>query len=114
MLIVGVSTRAAAFTALRCGLRPRCVDYFADRDLAAVCPVERVEPEDADLGFEACSTKVSRSLGRERMETSPWFYTGGLENHPDLVDRISQRHHLWGVGAEVLRAIRDPIRSRIS
>ena len=108
VLIVGASTRAAAFTALRCGLRPHCVDYFADRDLDAVCPVERVQPENADLGFEACSTDFSRSPGRERMET-PWFYTGGLENHPELVERISQRHRLWGVGAEVLRAVRDPI-----
>ena len=33
VLIVGASTRAAAFSALRAGLEPRCVDYFADRDL---------------------------------------------------------------------------------
>ena len=101
--------RAAAFTALRCGLRPRCVDCFADRDLAAVCPVERVEPENVYLGFERFFTTSSHSLHRGPMETSPWFYTGGLENHPALVERISRRHHLWGVGDEVLSAVRNPI-----
>ncbi len=100
---MGVSTRAAAFTALRCGLRPRCVDCFADRDLAAVCPVEPVGTE-THQAFERWSDAFSRALGE-----TPWFYTGGLENHPDLVERISRRHQLWGVGAEVLRAVRDPI-----
>jgi predicted ATP-grasp superfamily ATP-dependent carboligase len=99
-LIMGTSTRAAAFTAMRCGLRPHCVDYFADRDLAAACPVERVESGNAALGFLAAA---------ESLPPSPWFYTGGFENAPDLVERISRRHHLWGVGPEVLRAVRDPI-----
>jgi predicted ATP-grasp superfamily ATP-dependent carboligase len=100
VLILGVSARAAAFTAMRCGLRPRCVDAFADRDLAAVCPVERVDWKDAAPGFLTVS---------ESLPPSPWFYTGGFENDPELVEGISRRHQLWGVGAEVLRAIRDPI-----
>ncbi len=97
---MGASTRAAAFTAIRCGLLPRCVDYFSDRDLAAVCPVERVDPANPLPGFLAAA---------ETNPPSPWFYTGGFENHPDLVEQISRRHRLWGVGAEVLRAVRDPI-----
>ena len=44
LLILGASTRAAAFSAIRCGFQPRCADYFADRDLAAVCPVDRIDP----------------------------------------------------------------------
>ena len=43
VLILGTSCRAAAFSALRAGLRPRCADYFGDRDLAAVCPVVRID-----------------------------------------------------------------------
>ncbi len=27
----------------------------------------------------------------------PWLYTGGLENHPRLVQRMSERRELWGV-----------------
>ncbi len=97
---MGASTRAAAFTAIRCGLLPRCVDYFSDRDLAALCPVERVEPEHPLRGFLSAA---------ETHPPSPWFYTGGFENHPDLVEQISRRHHLWGVGADALRSVRDPI-----
>jgi len=32
VLIVGASARAAAFSALRAGLRPWCADLFADLD----------------------------------------------------------------------------------
>jgi predicted ATP-grasp superfamily ATP-dependent carboligase len=101
VLILGASARAAAFTALRSGLRPYSADYFADRDLAAACPVHRVDPANAARDFFA----VAASL-----PPTPWYYTGGLENHPDLVDRIARRHRLWGVGARTLRAVRDPIR----
>jgi predicted ATP-grasp superfamily ATP-dependent carboligase len=101
VLILGASARAAAFSALRCGLRPRCVDSFADRDLAAACPVQRVDPAQGVGAFVAAA---------ESLPPSPWFYTGGLENHPDVVERIARRHRLWGAGAEVLRAIRDPVR----
>src|SRR5262249_35947531 len=82
-------------------LRPHCVDYFADRDLAAVCPVRRVDPAKAAGEFLAAAESLPPSL---------WFYTGGMENHPDLVERISRRHRLWGNRAAVLRAVRDPVR----
>jgi predicted ATP-grasp superfamily ATP-dependent carboligase len=100
VLILGASARAAAFSALRSGLRPYSADYFADRDLAAVCPVHRVDPAHAARDF----LEVADSL-----PPTPWFYTGGLENHPELVARIARRHRLWGVGAEALRAVRDPV-----
>jgi predicted ATP-grasp superfamily ATP-dependent carboligase len=38
------------------------------------------------------------------------MYTGGLENHPEVVTAISQARPLWGNDAEVLRAVRDPFR----
>ena len=93
--------RAAAFSALRCGLRPHCADYFADRDLAAVCQPSGSTPRHAGRQFAALA---------ESLPPSPWFYTGGFENHPEWVDRIARRHRLWGVDAEMLRAVRDPIR----
>jgi uncharacterized protein len=99
VLILGASARAAAFSALRGGLRPYCADGFADRDLAAVGPVERVEPGRGPAGF----AEVAESLPPSR-----WFYTGGLENHPEVVERISRRHRLWGVGADEVRRVRDP------
>jgi predicted ATP-grasp superfamily ATP-dependent carboligase len=101
VLILGASTRAAAFSALRCGLRPLCADYFADRDLSEVCTVERVDPRRAAIQFAA----LAQSLA-----PCPWFYTGGFENHPRWVERIALRHRLWGVDGKLLRAVRDQIR----
>jgi predicted ATP-grasp superfamily ATP-dependent carboligase len=100
VLIMGVSARAAASSALRGGMRPVCADLFADRDLAAACPVSRVDPARGMDGFATLAGALP---------PSPWFYAGGLENHPEVVERISRRHRLWGVGAEGLRRVRDPM-----
>ncbi len=92
LLILGASARAAAFSALRIGLRPTCIDLFADADLASACPVVRVEPD-----------RLSRRPGRRSrlgLPPMPWLYTGAIENRPDLVDRISARHPLLGNRAE--------------
>src|SRR5436190_2180226 len=43
VVVVGASARAAAFAALRAGLRPWALDLFADRDLCAACPARRLE-----------------------------------------------------------------------
>jgi predicted ATP-grasp superfamily ATP-dependent carboligase len=99
MLILGASTRAAAFSALRAGLRPYCVDHFADRDLAEVCPVERVSAREG----------APRIVARARLlPAEPWLYTGPLENHPTLVHRLARSHRLLGNSAASLVAVRDP------
>ena len=99
LLILGASTRAAAFSALRSGFHPRCADYFADRDLAAVCPVDRIDPRHAARQFAQLA---------ESLAPSPWFYTGGLENDPECIEKISRRHALWGIDAQTVRAVRNP------
>jgi predicted ATP-grasp superfamily ATP-dependent carboligase len=38
------------------------------------------------------------------------MYTGGLENHPDVVDQLAATRPLLGNAAAVLRAVRDPWR----
>ncbi|MGC8639699.1 MAG: ATP-grasp domain-containing protein [Isosphaeraceae bacterium] len=101
VLIVGASTRAAAFSAVRAGLKPRCIDYFADRDLAALCLVDRVAIEQGAAGLERAALAL---------ETQSLFYTGPIENHPELVERLAQRHHLCGNAAGTLRSVRDPRR----
>jgi predicted ATP-grasp superfamily ATP-dependent carboligase len=67
---------------------------------------------DADL--PACAGQVARSfpddLARiaERAPPAPWMYTGGLENYPRLVARISRQRELLGARPESLPAVRDP------
>jgi uncharacterized protein len=101
VLIFGASCRAAAFSALRAGLRPRCGDYFADRDLAAVCPIDRIDSRRPRRGFTVLA---------ESLPATSWFYTGGFENHPAWVEQIARKHRLWGANGRTLRTVRDPVR----
>jgi predicted ATP-grasp superfamily ATP-dependent carboligase len=101
ILILGASVRAAAFSALRGGFTPTCADLFADQDLVAVCPTRGIDHRNFTDQFAAVA---------DSWAPSRWFYTGGFENRPDLVDQISKKHRLWGIDGEALRAIRDPIR----
>ena len=98
VLILGASARAAAFSALRAGLRPWCADLFADADLRLRCPAVRLEGR-YPAGFAALF---------ESAPPGPWLYTGGLENHPRLVRRLARRRPLWGNDAEALLRARDP------
>ncbi|HEV2969446.1 MAG TPA: ATP-grasp domain-containing protein [Pirellulales bacterium] len=99
ILIVGASARAAAMSARRGGLNPWAADLFADLDLRSCCPVERIDayPEGLEQALAAAPP-------------GPWMYTGALENHPALVDRMAAFRPLIGVGGEALRAVRDPRR----
>jgi predicted ATP-grasp superfamily ATP-dependent carboligase len=99
-LILGASTRAAAHSARRAGLKPIGIDLFADVDLAIAGEAYRV-PRD----------KYPRALlaWAERVPEAPWLYTGALENHPELIQRIAQVCRLWGNGADAVRAARDPV-----
>jgi predicted ATP-grasp superfamily ATP-dependent carboligase len=99
ILILGASTRAAAFSALRAGLRPRCVDLFADADLSRHAEVVRIAPEKYPQEIE----KVIKEL-----PVAPWMYTGALENWPELLERIARSRPLRGNGRESLRRARCP------
>ena len=98
LLIFGASVRAAAFSALRAGLRPWCIDLFADRDLKAHCPARRLRGAFPN-GF----------LDELRdAPPGPWLYTGGLENHPFVVSQLADRRTLWGNDAGALMKVRNP------
>lgn len=97
VLILGFSARAAAFSARRAGFCPVAADCFRDEDLAAICDCRRVDCYPADLEHAA-----------QVFPNGPWLYTGGLENYPDMVDRLAQERILYGNPGSVLRAVRDP------
>jgi predicted ATP-grasp superfamily ATP-dependent carboligase len=100
VLILGASTRAAAFSALRAGLQPHCADLFADVDLQTRCPVTRIPPSEYPTSF--------RDFLRSQAD-APWIYTGGLENRPRLVDELARMRPLWGNDAATLRRARSPV-----
>ena len=105
MLIVGGSTRAAAWSALRAGLQPVCADLFADVDLREIADV--ISPRDYP---------DSLAVDLAGVRSDGWFYTGALENRPDLIDSLlmtaKNRGELWGTPPPALRIIRDPVRLR--
>ena len=92
--------RAAAMSAIRAGFTPWCADLFADRDLQAVasaairCPLDR---------YPAGFLDVLKSA-----PNSPWIYTGGLENHPDLIGAMAEIRPLWGNEPQALVQSRSP------
>ncbi|MBX3440490.1 MAG: ATP-grasp domain-containing protein, partial [Planctomycetaceae bacterium] len=98
VLIVGASARAAAFSALRSGFRPTCIDQFADQDLIRVCETVRVKDYPGGMVQQA-----------ERSPGLPVIYTGGLENHPQIVRQLSATRPILGNDWQTLAAVRDPI-----
>lgn len=85
-------------SAVRAGWQVDAVDRFGDCDLAACC---------------ARSVKVDHypdgiANATRQFRPSAWLYTGGLENHRDLIATISQTHRLLGNDPSVLARVRDP------
>ena len=97
ILIIGASARAAAFSAIRAGLRPIAMDLFNDWDLAQSCQAVAIE----DYPRESVEMAA-------QFPGIPWMYCGGFENVPNLVAKISETHPLWGNASETLRRIRNP------
>lgn len=99
LLILGASVRAAAQSARRADYSVFAADLFADWDLRRCCPSRGVV--DYPTGLAAVA---------ETAPPGPWMFTGGLENHAELVAEISRRRRLLGNPPDVLRAVRDPRR----
>jgi len=97
LLVAGASARATACSALAAGLRVHTADLFADADLAERCQTLRIDRYPQGLAAIAAQTAADA-----------WLYTGGLENHPALVDAVSLHVPLWGNPGGVLRQVRDP------
>ena len=83
----------------RCaGLLPTTADLFADIDLHRACLTTQVSNYPHGL-----VDLIANS------DADGWMYTGALENHPRLIDRMASVRLLWGNGGDVVRAVRDPL-----
>ena len=103
LVLVGASTRAAAWSAVRAGRRPLCADLFADTDLLEVA--EAIAVTDYPHGLVDA---VGALLCEESSTKCPRVYTGALENHLDVLSGLAETGPLWGNQAEVLGRVRDP------
>ena len=97
VLILGASARAAIHSARRAGLTPHAVDLFADRDATAYATVRQCQLAEYPYGLERLA---------DTFPPMPWLYTGGLENNPELVDRVAAKRPLWGNSGDQIRSVR--------
>jgi uncharacterized protein len=103
VLIVGVSTRAAADSAARAGFDVTALDAYADLDQH---PSVRALSLRRDFGTPF-SPEAVVNVARE-LPSDAVVYLSSLENHPRAVDALTMERPLWGNRSDVLRRVRDP------
>jgi predicted ATP-grasp superfamily ATP-dependent carboligase len=97
LLVVGASARAVAQSAAAAGFDVSAIDLFGDADLVEVAKQVR-----KSFRFPTHVLPLQREL-----PPGPWLYTGGLENYPGLVERITAERPLLGCTPDTLRQVRD-------
>jgi predicted ATP-grasp superfamily ATP-dependent carboligase len=103
ILLVSVSARMLAELATREGHEVLALDRFGDLDLQQLCPSVSLL---RDLGGRGRMAELVDAAERIRAESV--IYGAGLENRPDLVDRLAAGRTLLGCTPETLRRVRDP------
>jgi predicted ATP-grasp superfamily ATP-dependent carboligase len=102
ILIVGLSTRAIAESAVRGDHPIVTLDYFGDRDQRALVENYALQ-RDFDLPFSAeALLQASRHLDFEAI-----VYISNLENHPEVVEELARTATLLGNAPAVLQRVRD-------
>ncbi len=101
LMILGASARSAASCAqsLQPPVEILACDLFADADLQAMAKTTQIAP--ADFPEQLVNWALEQPV-------SPWVFTGGLENAPEIVEAIGRRHPLLGCSSATLRRARDP------
>lgn len=101
-VLLGVSTRALAESAVRSRPGIVAVDFFGDRDQ------ERVA-ESYALGRDLRLPRTAGALGAaaRRLKAEAVVYGANLENHPEVVASLACDMAVLGNDAAVLRAVRD-------
>lgn len=98
LVIVGASCRAAAASATASGWAVYAADLFDDLDLASVAvATRRAERYPHDLVAAAAA-----------FPPAPWCYTGAIENHRDIIDRLVAVRPLAGNDAATVSRVRNP------
>ncbi|MEM7316540.1 MAG: ATP-grasp domain-containing protein [Planctomycetota bacterium] len=103
LYLIGASVRACAASLRRspvgASYQIKTCDLFADADLQSVADASICKAVDYPQG-------LGDWLNRE----APGYviYTGGIENHPELIETVATRHELLGCNTAIVRKCRDP------
>jgi len=101
-LLIGLSTRALAESAIRSGHDISTLDYFGDQDQKSLVKNTSLA-RDIHCPFSA-ENLVAASEG---LKFDSVMYTSNLENHPDAVQKLSKRAKVLGNGPDVLCRVRN-------
>jgi uncharacterized protein len=96
VLVIAVSARMLAQLAVADGYQVAALDRFGDADLRGVAP-GATAPDNDSLVALAAGVKAEAVV-----------YGAGLENRPELVQRLADGRELLGTPPELLAAVRDP------
>jgi predicted ATP-grasp superfamily ATP-dependent carboligase len=103
VLIVGVSTRAAADSAARAGFDVTALDAYADIDQHESVHALSLPRDFATSYSPEAIVAAARELPGEAV-----VYLSSFENHAKEVDALAAGRVLWGNPSDVLRRVRDP------
>jgi uncharacterized protein len=104
VVIAGVSTRAAAESALRAGFAVTALDGYADRDQHRGVRALSL-PRDFGVAFSAGAAATAAAT----VEADAAVYLSNFENDPAAVTTLAAGRRLWGNPADVLQRCRDPL-----
>lgn len=102
ILLLGVTTRALAESARRCGQPIVAVDYFGDRDQKRLVESHALQ---RDLGLPLTAQGLGEAA--RRVDAEAVVYAANLENHPSIVEGLAKERILLGNEPGVLREVRD-------
>ena len=111
LILCGASTRSLAESALRAGINPICVDFFGDQDLVellsdAYRSSQATRPLSYYLRRISCFSEVPEKI-TDLDPSIPLMWTGGLENHLDLLRQLLTQRSLLGAPLPAVQVVRD-------
>jgi len=101
-LLLGLSTRSIAESAVRSGNKIFTLDYFGDQDQK-----DLVKNISIARDFQQPFSVENLLAASQNMEFDSVVYTSNLENHPEVVETLSRRAIVLGNSSEVLSRVRD-------
>jgi len=102
ILLVGVSVRAMAASAVRSGYDVVTLDAFGDLDLQTLCQGYSLRRD-----FQKVFSAKGLYQASQELQYEGVAYTANFENYPKLVEAFSQQKQLLGNPPGVLRRVRN-------
>ena len=97
ILVVGISVRAMAESAVRSGYDVIALDAFGDSDLKAI-----TESFSLRRDFKSSYSPEALYKASHKLSFDAIAYTSNLENHPATLKRFNEYHRIMGNSSQVV------------